>query len=331
MDTVLANDLFLAWYYKEDAAKAEAWEQWLNQHPENATAVQEAIRFLDQLPLAEKALERHEVAAALGQLNARIEREGAAPVVPLGNAGRKRRWWMVAASAAVVFVLAALFWVNQSAPAMQDIAADYGQLQRRELSDGSVVTLNGNSMVRLGKEWGKNGRDREVWLNGEAFFKVAKTKSHDRFVVHTPQLDVIVTGTQFNVVNRGGKTSVYLQEGSVIVQSKDGKQTALVPGDYYEVGNTAEGYRLKKIDNAENIVAWTDKKMVFENTSMEELAVMVKDIYGAEVILADEKAKAIKLTGVMPNDNLDVLLQAIEASADCKITNEKNKITIRKK
>ncbi len=51
----------------------------------------------------------------------------------------------------------------------------------------------------------KEGTSREVWLKGEAFFHVSKTPTKARFIVHTERFDVVVTGTQFNVMNRAGK------------------------------------------------------------------------------------------------------------------------------
>ncbi len=61
---------------------------------------------------------------------------------------------------------------------------------------------------------------REVWIRGEAFFRVASKKSGGRkvpFVVHTHELDVQVLGTAFNVANRRGRVDIALEHGSVVV------------------------------------------------------------------------------------------------------------------
>src|ERR1019366_6846207 len=64
------------------------------------------------------------------------------------------------------------------------------------LSDGSVVTLNSETTLRYPAEF--NGQTREVYLDGEAFFDVAKDHKHP-FIVHAGKMNVRVLGTAFNI------------------------------------------------------------------------------------------------------------------------------------
>ena len=68
------------------------------------------------------------------------------------------------------------------------------------LDDGTLVHLNDNSRLIYPEQFGDR---RDVILDGEAYFMVAKDKSR-QFVVHTPQGDVRVHGTEFMVNTRDG-------------------------------------------------------------------------------------------------------------------------------
>jgi transmembrane sensor len=140
--------------------------------------------------------------------------------------------------------------------------------------------------------------------------------------VHTDNLDVIVTGPQFNVLHRGDKTSVLLTEGHVIIRTKDGKELAMNPGDYVEMGGeTVERKQAKE----ENILAWKENKLAFDNTPIKEVAQIISNHYGVKVSVADNvAATAGPLTGIMPNDNLDNLLKTIEVAADIHVTKMDN-------
>jgi transmembrane sensor len=325
IEDVLADDLFIAWFSREDELKVKEWENWIAANPQYQHLAGQATEFMNSLPVDEKRVPAEKIEAALRDLNTRLDQTEETPVLPFTNTRSKRRWWMVAAAIAAVVIISSSLLLFDFSPKKSAYVTPYGQLEKHELPDGSVVTLNANSSVKLGSQWGEEN-DREVWLNGEAFFKVSKTKKKNRFIVHTGQLDVIVTGTQFNVVNRNNRTSVLLTEGSVTILTKDGKKIMMKPGDFVELNNND---LVQKNDvNAENIIAWTDKKLVFEDTPMEKAAETIKDLYGVEVELSNQQAKDIVLTAVMPNDNLDVLLHAIEASMGCTISRDGNKIII---
>src|SRR5258705_8271396 len=306
VEEMIADELFLAWYYKESDEKADAWENWLNANPARQTMVSEAVNVMDRLRATEAPVSSFRVEAAYNKLNLKLEEleDDMAPVVPMKPS---RRRWLIGAAAAVLILVAGVtyFRVSSSKPVIE---SPYGQISQKELPDGSQVMLNANTTVTLSKDW-KEGSDREVWLNGEAFFHVKKTSQKNRFIVHTSQLDIIVTGTQFNVSTRDDKTSVLLTEGSVTIRTNDGKEITMRPGDFLAIeNNRAE----KKAINEETVLAWKENKLNFEKTPMKEVADMINHHYGVVVKLADETVAEKTITGMMPNNNLDDLLKALE-------------------
>ena len=78
----------------------------------------------------------------------------------------------------------------------------------------------------------------------------------------------------------------------------------------------------------DDYIAWTDNKLVFDNTSIPDIANIIKEHYGVEVKLKGDNIAEKTITGIMPNDNLGVLLEAINATQDIKVIQNKDSITI---
>lgn len=311
IDEVVADELFLGWYFKETEEQVNAWENWLAENPHQQSLVQQAVAFMNDLSQKEKSVAEEQVEQKLWQLNNRIN-ETEAPVIKMNNS--RKRWW-ISAAAAILLIAGgvAFFTLNQARSKVNTV---YGEVRSNRLPDGTMMILNANSKAELSKDW-KDGHDREVWLNGEAFFKVTKTPHKSRFIVHTENLDVIVTGTQFNVSHYHDKTSVLLTEGSVTILTKDGQELKMKPGDYVEMGGqTIQRKQAKE----ENILAWKESKLAFDNTPLTEVAQVITNHYGVKVTLADNiGATAEPLTGIMANNNLDDLLAAIAALGNGKV------------
>lgn len=320
---MITDETFLGWYFKEDNEKVRTWEDWMISNPGYANMVARAVSLMNALPATETQVENSRVDSAYKRLIEKLDDNDRqlAPVVTMRKPAK--RWWM--AAAAVLLLVAAFAIYRYSAPNTV-LETAYGQVAEQCLPDGSEVMLNANTVVKLGKGW-KEGDDREVWLKGEAFFHVKKNSTKNRFIVHTDQLDVIVTGTQFNVRTANGKTSVLLTEGSVTIRTPDGRELPLVPGEFVEIGNNTTE---KIAPNQETILAWKESKLNFDRTPMKDVATMITNHYGVEVKLADEIVAEKTITGMMPNNNLNDLLEALEATTEFKITRTNNTITIAK-
>ena len=316
-EALLAEESFYCWYLKKDPQCVDQWDNWISEDPAHRKLAEEAISLLQELRLQEGNVTPAQVTAAYNRLQQNIQQ--AAPVVSMP----RRRWWMAAAAVVVLAIAGAgiLKYTGYFTPSIQTA---YGQIKEQQLPDGSEVTLNAHSKISY-VNCCDDGKDREVWLTGEAFFHVKKTLQKSHFIVHTNRFDIIVTGTQFNVVNRNGKTNVLLKEGSVIVRTKDGKEVFMKPGDFVEVNDEKLD---KKQTESTSILAWKEKKMVFEDTPMPTVVKMIGDHYGVQVQLKDKAITARTLTGIMANDNLETLLSAIEASLDCKVERNGNDIII---
>jgi ferric-dicitrate binding protein FerR (iron transport regulator) len=324
IEELLSDESFLAWYFKTDPLATEKWNNRIAHDPVQRKLVDEAVQLLQNITIKEQSVDVQRLKNAEIRLIQTTSDADAnqhlAPVVDIKS--RNYKWW---AAAAIIFLTSLGVWQYFRTSGKLAIQTAYGETRQDVLPDGSQVMLNANTTLNY-KKW-TEGSDREVWVKGEAFFHVKKTAQKTKFIVHTGNFDVVVTGTQFNVINRNNKNNVLLKEGSVIIQ-RDEQEVQMKPGDYVEFNNT--GIQKKDINNAP-VLAWTEHKLIFDNTPMKEVASLVTELYGFKVTLVDEALMAKPISGVMSNDNLEVFLEALDASlTEYEVIKSDKEILIRK-
>jgi len=313
VEDILCDDTFLSWYFKTDVRATRQWERWMAGNPGSGPRIQQAVEFLQSLHIHEEELLDSQLTHAERRLLEKIKR-AQTPVIPFKN-----KWWIAAACIAVVAV--GIYVIQAHRPALHTA---YGEIKENKLPDGTEVVVNADSRMTYADGW-TDGKDREVWLAGEAYFHVSKTPLKSRFIVHADNFDVIVTGTSFNVVNRQGKTNVLLQEGSVTLQTKEGKELQMTPGEFAEYSHLQLVKRPVKQDS---LIAWKEHKLSFNDTPLQDIVSIIKEQYGVTVRLEGEAMTGKTVSGIMPNDNLNILLKSLEATADFAIIRKDNEIII---
>lgn len=130
-------------------------------------------------------------------------------IVVAANPGRKR--WMWIASVAAVLIIAISLWVVIPRTDTSLVQTKYAEQKIIALPDETEIVLNSNSTLNYQKGW-QSGKPREVWLEGEALFRVRHINSNNTlasaptpFIVHTSLVNIEVLGTVFNVRERRGK------------------------------------------------------------------------------------------------------------------------------
>ncbi|MCC5929071.1 MAG: FecR domain-containing protein [Cyclobacteriaceae bacterium] len=236
-------------------------------------------------------------------------------------------WYKLAAVIAMVLIgLSLTFFLINNADIVQHTT--YGEIRTLVLPDGSSVILNGNSSIQYAKNW-SNKQDRKVKLNGEALFDIQKTDMRSKFIVETSGGPTIeVTGTKFNVKDRGSKTKVVLSEGSVMVSDVKGGITVLKPGellDYDKRTNTTQ----TSIVLTEKYTSWTFGKIILDNTSVSELIDILNVTYGVKIETYDNELLAYKLTGSVPTKNIENILMALTTTFGLEIINQNQKLILK--
>ncbi|HEX8528999.1 MAG TPA: FecR domain-containing protein, partial [Cytophagales bacterium] len=181
----------------------------------------------------------------------------------------------------------------------------------------------------------KAGAHREVWLEGEAFFRVTKkgaapgSTAEARFVVHTNQVDVAVLGTRFNVTNRRGQTTVTLNEGKVkLEEGALSRAVVMEPGELVRLDGESQTLVRKKV-NPGQYSSWTENRYVFDDTPLADIAQRIEDTYGVPVVLATPGLAERTFSATIPTKNLDVLLLALSEAFGMEIEKHQTQIVFR--
>ncbi|MEK6479974.1 FecR domain-containing protein [Catalinimonas sp. 4WD22] len=241
------------------------------------------------------------------------------PQTSSGTVSLHKKWYRIAASISGILLLAAigLLFLNQNDTVYQTA---YGETKSINLPDGSSVTLNANSSLLVKNNFSKQ---REVWLDGEAFFEVEKTKNQSdneyvKFIVHTDRLEVEVIGTSFNVQNWKEKTQVVLKSGKVQLKSGENEVLTMEPGDLAEVLADDSSIQ-KKIVNPEVYSSWTDNQLLCNDTPFNDLAKAIERRFGKKVVFKDSTLQSLEVSGTLPLHNLSLLSEVLQESLSIKI------------
>ena len=201
------------------------------------------------------------------------------------------------------------------------------------LDDGTLVHLNYNSKIIYPEKFGRN--NREVILDGEAYFMVAKDRSR-KFIVHTPDGDVTVHGTEFHVNTRSNvqnadvnkaSTEVVLVKGSVSVTSNSNEQM-LRPGQMASLNAQRSTINITNVDT-EPYVAWNLGEFSFREWTMEKVMTVMARWYNREVIFKSNEARNVKISGdYYRYDDVEPIMESLELVTGLRITVKSDKIYI---
>lgn len=203
------------------------------------------------------------------------------------------------------------------------------------LSDGTRVHLNNNSTLTYPVVF--RGNAREVTLNGEAYFAVAKDRRHP-FIVHTQYGDVKEYGTEF-VVNTsydsnestasegitGRGMSVVLVEGSISITPKNGAEHMMVPNELAVIPTGGKSCLMKTVDTAP-FASWNTGTFSFDGCPMEALMDVIGKWYKLDVEYAHDGYRKIQFTGELDRyDGIEDDLNAINqiTGMDLKVVGDK--------
>jgi len=233
----------------------------------------------------------------------------------------RRRIFAYAAAFALLAVSIFLFIPNDTTKEItwKTYETEYGQTLRQQLPDGTSVTLNANSQLRVPSRW-KEGTSRRVKLTGEAFFEVKHTESDDKFLVETEKGLLTVLGTKFNVQEREGQLEVVLTEGKVSLEVVNNPTLYLEPGQMAFVGDD-NVVKMKTVDLVP-FTAWKQHKMVFKDMPISRIVNRLKHDFGLNVIVKNEAISKRQITASIANDDPQVLLKALAVIYGLKITQQ---------
>lgn len=304
------------------------WDHFAEEFPEKESIIKEACTISGVLSVPEKPLSAQEKERQLLAIYNKVEQRKPKNKQIL-FAGK----WRYAAAISAFVLLGGLLYYFFFVTPFQYYQTAYQQTKTFVLEDGTEVRLNANSSLKVYRDL-QSQAIREVWLEGEAYFKVNKIKHEDEastFVVHTMNLDVQVLGTHFNVRSRGGNTRVLLEEGSVKVANVNTEENLLMtPGEAVEF-DPSEGKIIKEQAADAKELAWQENYFVFENEKLSAVAEEIQQYYGIRLSFEDPEMEKYIFTAEVSRDNLPLLQTLIEGAFALEIERKGNSMLLRKK
>lgn len=235
------------------------------------------------------------------------------------------RWW-VAAAMLIFLAGGGLLYVNYFRGYEKEYTTSFGEIRSFRLADGSTVTLNACSVLKVRRGFGRQHRD--VQLQGEACFDI-HGQPGKAFTVHTGKLAVTALGTAFNVTafTEDPQTIVSLANGKVLVAKGDAPGVILAPGE--EVVYTAPENQLKKEKfDFRKRFAWKQMVIYFDNANIDEVLTKLERFYGVQFDISQLKSRQWRLTGEYSNPALQEVLESLSFNYDFKYRMEAGKIIL---
>lgn len=340
MDTHFCN-----WVCGTDPEANAFWSAQMEAYPEKAELVKQARTIVLGLSAGGERLREHDKDLIWAKIQSRQHIDIKSGNYTLPKVSNRLLIWRavarVAAGLAAIIVLyaAAYLWAGtgQKGEFVQ-YKTKYGQVKRVSLPDGSTVVLNANSGLSFYKNW--DSRDaREVQLEGEAFFSVIHKADNQKFKVKlADDLAIEVVGTKFTVTRRPQKTRVVLAEGKVKVavteetmmgfSSNIKAAEVLTPGELIELNQQSEMLYKELVPEPALYAAFQHNRLVFIDAPLTEVARVLKDNYGYDVVFSETATQRRRFTGAVPFNRLDILFTALEKLYNLKILEKGKQIEI---
>lgn len=331
IDELLVNESFLNFYFRKDEADILEWEDWADENTERQELIKQAFGQLDKLSLKWK---QEQISEKFEELNEKLEE-----IKPLQV--NYRRPQMIRWAAAVILFLGIGWWYFQQNSSKSVIYTELVEnaptaLIEKEnntdnpllitLSDGSSILLQHGS--RLSYPANFAGDKREVYLDGEAFFEVAKNPEKP-FLVYANELVTKVLGTSFNiksfkgqkdiqVIVRTGKVSVFkLNE---IQNSKNVKileGVVIIPNQQIKFDKEKSNFSKSLVEQPEMLSEMPQYNFEFKDVSASSVFATIQKAYGISIVYDEELLKECPVTASLSDEplygKLELVCNAIEA------------------
>jgi ferric-dicitrate binding protein FerR (iron transport regulator) len=221
----------------------------------------------------------------------------------------KRNWYASLRMRAVVAAIALLLVVagvwslrkdHQQVTWTEVRTAPRSEPQTILLPDGSTVILNASSQLKYPEKF--RGKNREIFLDGEAYFDVARDERR-AFIVHSDQQDIHVMGTRFNVLGYSSDSYVIttLITGRVKLATFDAdkdvkNEIVMRPNQQIYFDKKQNEALISEIDPHE-AVTWMNGIYAFRDASLAEITQRLGKVMGIHFVISDEALKNEKYTG----------------------------------
>lgn len=208
------------------------------------------------------------------------------------------------------------YWFYNEAEEHQMLVAvaNDGIVKEIVLPDGTKVWLNNAATLKYPREFSE--KERNVYLEGEAYFEVTKNR-HKPFTVESDAMRVRVLGTTFNFKcdKRYQIAEASLIEGEIEVKgNRDEGQIILAPGQRAELNRNSGRLTVKQVD-AKLDAVWHDNLIPFNKANIFTIAKSLERFYDVKIILSPDIRSDKTYSGVLKKKStIESVLQSLQNS-----------------
>lgn len=240
---------------------------------------------------------------------------------------------------------------NSQVSAYYEFVVPDGQKSEVNLTDGTKVWINAGSILRLPNSF--ETKNRDVWLEGEAFFEVTKN-AQKPFIVHTSDINIKVLGTSFNVRAYEDEDLIEttLIEGLVDLQKTsdngetDNETVTLKPNHKAVYFKSKDAYisesLIKEIKqplivrkilisepvNTEVVTSWKEGKLIFEDEKLIDIIPRLERYYGVTISIKGDKLNEVRYTGTIKKISIEQTIKALQITTPFDYQINENSIII---
>lgn len=198
-----------------------------------------------------------------------------------------------------------------------EFSVPYGECQKMQLPDGSMVWINAGSTLIYPQKF--SAGTRTVYLCGEANFSVMKNPKQP-FIVKTKDLDVQALGTKFNVQSYPNMTSTTatLMEGSVRVNTTSNTSLSYIlkPNEQLTYSHSKKNVSIAQVD-AEKLTSWRKGYLVFQGATFDDIVSTLERKYNVQINYDVDKYRGKSYYGKFnPDESIEQALSVL-----CQVVN----------
>lgn len=308
-----------SWQGRTTAAEEAALGEWRRASPRNEKQYRDIVRLWALTGRAGDggtATVTPPAAAIIGHAT----RRAGQPITMIDHGASRasravRIAWRLAAAVLLLAsgVAAGMSWLRPTKPAfgVEEFVTDASQMVSAQLADGSVVRLAPHSRLRIANAASR----RDIWLDGRAFFAVAKD-AHRPFVVHTSAGNAVALGTRFEVNVRGDALTLVMLQGRVAL-SANGASVEVHGGEVSAVARGAVP-TVVKVADVRPMLTWVGEFLAFEATPLAEAASEIGGRYGVQVQVHGPELAHRTVTAWFTDESLPEVIAVVCRVADAR-------------
>lgn len=212
---------------------------------------------------------------------------------------------------------------------LQSVYTEKGVKSSIVLPDGSFVKLNSDSKITYPVKF--VGATREVAISGEAYFKVVGDSLNPMVVTTVKGSKIKVLGTEFNVKSYENDTeeTTTLYSGKItLLSSNSNTERVVLPSQQAVVGVMEKSVKITRPDALLETKAWTEGKLIFDATPLDEVVKILERWHGVEITVKDAKILKYNITANFESESIHQIMYIIKNCALVDYSIEGNRVTL---